>query len=73
MRAHGHQLAEVLAEVWHEQGQHRALGLPVTGPKQYGTPPPPFAGLNWAEEESYQPKFILRGRELAGEPRDFNF
>ncbi|WP_310391787.1 hypothetical protein [Hymenobacter sp.] len=72
MRAWGHQLADVLAEVWQEQEQNRALGLPVTGPKLYGTRPP-FAELDWTEEESYQPKFILRGRELAGEPRDFNF
>ena len=72
MRAWGHQLADVLTEVWQEQEQSRALGLPVTGPKTYGTHPP-FAEVNWAEEESYQPKFILRGRELAGEPRDFNF
>lgn len=72
MRAWGHQLAEVLTEVWQEQEQNRALGLPVTGPQQYGDRTP-FAEVNWAEEESYRPKFILRGRELAGEPRDFNF
>ena len=72
MQAWGHQLAEVLAEVWQEQEQNRALGLSVTGPKQYEERRP-FAELDWAEEETYQPKFILRGRELAGEPRDFNF
>ena len=72
MRAWGHQLADVLAEVWQEQEQNRALGLPVTGPKTYGDQPP-FADLDWNEEETYHPKFILRGRELAGEPRDFNF
>jgi len=72
MRAWGHQLADVLTEVWQEQEQNRALGLPVTGPRVYGDRPP-FAALDWTEEESYQPKFILRGRELAGEPRDFNF
>jgi hypothetical protein len=71
-RAWGYQLAEVLAEVWQEQEQNRALGLSVTGPKVYGDRKP-FEELNWAEEETYQPKFILRGRELAGEPRDFNF
>ncbi|MBF9222354.1 hypothetical protein [Hymenobacter ruricola] len=71
-RAWGHQLADVLAEVWQEQEQNRALGLSVTGPKVYGDRKP-FEELNWAEEETYQPKFILRGRELAGEPRDFNF
>lgn len=71
-RAWGHQLADVLAEVWQEQEQNRALGLPVTGPQQYGNPPP-FETVDWTEEESYQPKFILHGRELAGEPRDFNF
>ena len=72
MRAWGHQLAEVLAEVWQEQEQNRALGLSVTGPKVYGDRKP-FEEVDWAEEETYQPKFILRGRELAGEPRDFNF
>lgn len=72
MRAWGHQLAEVLAEVWQEQEQSRALGLPVTGPRVYGDRKP-FEELDWNEEETYQPKFILRGRELAGEPRDFNF
>ena len=72
MRAWGHQLADVLPEVWQEEEQNRALGLSVTGPKLYGARPP-FAELDWAEEETYQPKFILRGRELAGEPRDFNF
>ncbi|MBO2007755.1 hypothetical protein [Hymenobacter negativus] len=72
MRAWGHQLADVLTEVWQEQEQGRTLGLPVTGPKVYGDRKP-FAELDWAEEETYQPKFILRGRELAGEPRDFNF
>lgn len=72
MRAWGHQLADVLAEVWQEQEQNRALGLSVTGPREYGTRKP-FEELDWAEEESYHPKFILRGRELAGEPRDFNF
>ncbi len=72
MRAWGHQLADVLVEVWQEQEQNRALGLPVTGPQTYGDQPP-FAELDWNEEETYQPKFILRGRELAGEPRDFNF
>ena len=46
-----HQLADVLAEVWHEQEQNRGLGLPVTGPNLYGKRPP-FAELNWAEEES---------------------
>ncbi|WP_156176232.1 hypothetical protein [Hymenobacter terrenus] len=71
-RAWGHRLAEVLAEVWQEQEQNRALGLSVTGPKVYGDRKP-FEELDWAEEETYQPKFILRGRELAGEPRDFNF
>ena len=72
MQAWGHQLADVLAEVWQEQEQNRALGFSVTGPKLYEARPP-FAELDWAEEETYQPKFILRGRELAGEPRDFNF
>ncbi|TGE21691.1 hypothetical protein E5K00_15575 [Hymenobacter aquaticus] len=72
MRAWGHQLAEVLPAVWQEQEQNRALGLPLTGPKQYGDQKP-FAEVNWSEEETYHPKFILRGRELAGEPRDFNF
>ena len=72
MRAWGHQLAEVLTAVWQEEEQNRALGLPLTGPKKYGDRPP-FAELNWAEEETYHPKFILRGRELAGEPRDFSF
>ncbi|UOQ53584.1 hypothetical protein [Hymenobacter cellulosivorans] len=72
MRAWGHQLAEVLTDVWQEQEQNRALGLPLTGPKEYGDRAP-FAEVNWAEEESYRPKFILRGRELAGESRDFNF
>ena len=72
MRAWGHQLADVLAEVWQEQEQSHALGLAVTGPKQYGDHPP-FETVDWAEEDSYQPKFILHGRELAGEPRDFNF
>ncbi|MCB2408209.1 hypothetical protein [Hymenobacter lucidus] len=72
MRAWGHQLAEVLTDVWQEEEQNRALGLPLTGPKTYGKRPP-FAEVNWAEEETYQPKFILRGRELAGEPRDFSF
>ena len=72
MRAWGHQLADMLAEAWHEQEQNRGLGLPVTGPKLYGKRPP-FAELDLAREESYQPKFILRGRKLAGEPRDFNF
>ncbi|UOQ72744.1 hypothetical protein [Hymenobacter cellulosilyticus] len=72
MRAWGHQLVEVLTDVWQEEEQNRALGLPVTGPKEYGDRIP-FAEVNWTEEESYQPKFILRGRELAGEPRDFNF
>ncbi|WP_035567721.1 hypothetical protein [Hymenobacter sp. IS2118] len=72
MRAWGHQLADVLVEVWQEQEQSRALGLLVTGPKKYGTIPP-FETVDWTEEESYEPKFILRGRELAGEPRDFNF
>ena len=71
-RAWGHQLAEVLSEVWQEQEQNRALGLPVTGPLVYGQRPP-FDTLDWAEEETYRPKFILRGRELAGEPRDFHF
>ena len=71
-RAWGHQLAEVLPEVWQEQEQNRALGLPVTGPLVYGQRPP-FDTLDWAEEETYRPKFILRGRELAGEPRDFHF
>ena len=51
MRAWGHQLADVLAEVWQEQEQNRGLGLPVTGPKLYGKRPP-FAELDWAEEES---------------------
>lgn len=72
MRAWGHQLADVLAEVWQEQEQNRSLGLSVTGPKVYGDHKP-FEELDWAEEDTYQPKFILRGRELAGEPRDFNF
>ena len=72
MRAWGHQLADVLTEVWQEQEQNRALGLSVTGPKVYGDRKP-FEELDWTEEETYQPKFILRGRELAGEPRDFNF
>jgi len=72
MRAWGHQLAEVLTDVWQEEEQNRALGLPLTGPKIYGDRAP-FAEVDWAEEETYQPKFILRGRELAGEPRDFNF
>ena len=71
-RAWGHQLADVLAEVWREQEQNRALGLAVTGPQVYGDHPP-FEALDWTEEDSYQPKFVLRGRELAGEPRDFNF
>lgn len=71
-RAWGHQLADVLAEVWQEQEQNRALGLAVTGPRPYGERKP-FEELNWMEEETYRPKFILRGRELAGEPRDFNF
>lgn len=71
-RAWGHRLADVLAEVWQEQEQNRALGLSVMGPKVYGDRKP-FEELDWTEEETYQPKFILRGRELAGEPRDFNF
>ncbi len=72
IRYWAHQLAGVIGDVWREQEQNRALGLPVTPPKQYGTRRP-FADLDWAEEETYYPKFILRGRELAGEPRDFNF
>ncbi|MBC7448195.1 MAG: hypothetical protein H7330_09065 [Hymenobacteraceae bacterium] len=72
IRYWAHQLAEVIGGVWREQEQNRALGLPVTPPKQYGARPP-FAEIDWAEEESYYPKFILRGRELAGELRDFNF
>jgi hypothetical protein len=71
-RAWGQQLADVLAEVWQEQEQSRALGLPVVGPRTYG-PRQPFEELDWNEEETYRPKFILRGRELAGEPRDFHF
>ena len=51
---------------------HRAWGLSVTGPRVYDDRRP-FVELDWAEEETYQPKFIVRGRELAGEPRDFNF
>lgn len=71
-RAWGHQLAEVVTDVWQEQQQNRALGLPATEPKAYGVRAP-FAEVNWAEEESYRPKFILRGRELADEPRNFDF
>ena len=50
----------------------RFAGLPVTGPRTYGDHPP-FTVLDWNEEATGHPKFILRGRELAGEPRDFNF
>ena len=67
-----HQLADVLADVWHEQEQNRLLGLPVVppiGPKDRA----PFEDVNWQDDEQERAKSILRGRELAGEPRDFNF
>ncbi len=67
-----YQLARLVEEVWAEEQQNRALGLPVVPPAHYGVRAP-FEEIDWAEEESYYPKFILRGRELAGEPRDFNF
>lgn len=67
-----HQVAEVLVEVWQEQEQNRALGLPVTPPalSKYRKP---FEQIDWADEEEWYTKAILRGRELAGEPRNFDF
>ncbi len=68
----GHQVANVLLEAWHEQTQNRALGLPVVPP--IGSKDrAPFEEVNWLDDTAERAKSILRGRELAGEPRDFNF
>ena len=67
-----HQVADVLADVWREQEQNRLLGLPVVPPIN-AKDRAPFEDVNWQDDEQERTKSILRGRELAGEPRDFNF
>ena len=67
-RAH---VADALREVWQEQEQNRVLGLPLAAPVSYDRKP--FRSLSENDENDWYGNAILRGRELAGEPRDFNF
>ncbi len=67
-----HQVADVLFDAWHEQTQTHDLGLPVVPP--IGSKDRvPFEEVNWADDTTEWAQSVLRGRELAGEPRDFNF
>ena len=62
------QVADALHEAWQEQEQNRALGLPVRQSEHGRTA---FEKLNW--EDDWYALGILRGRELAGEPRELDF
>ncbi|MBC7447621.1 MAG: hypothetical protein H7330_06130, partial [Hymenobacteraceae bacterium] len=61
-------VADALHEVWQEQEQNRALGLPVEQREGSRTK---FEKLDW--DNDWYIQGVLRGRELAGEPRDLNF
>lgn len=61
-------VADALHEVWQEQEQNRALGLPVLQSERGRTP---FEELDW--DDDWYIQAVLRGRELAGEPRTLDF
>lgn len=66
-------VADVLHEVWQEGEQHRAMGLPVTAPTG-SRHIRPFEEIQWGlADTNFWSNSILRGRELAGEPRNFDF